>query len=115
MRPPAAPSQSIVDLEGASGALYRFRQVPNPDMLPASGGNFVCIRQEPRGMKVVCCGSASDLRHAAQPYEAAVRLHLADSILVRLNISGAVRDREHDDLVARHQPPLEAAGAQLEP
>jgi len=92
------------DFEGQSGALYRFRQIPEPQFLPGSGGNFICARQEAGGVSVVTCGAASDLRHALNLCEAAIREQLADRIYIRLNISGAVRRAEHEDLTARYQP-----------
>ena len=97
------------DFQGASGALYRFRQIPEPQFLPASGGNFICARQETNGVSVVACGAASDLRHALNICEAAIREQLADRIYIRLNISGAVRAQEHADLEARYKPDVAVA------
>ena len=36
----------------------------------------------------------------------AVILHGATDILVRLNVRGAIRQQELDDLMAAHQPPM---------
>lgn len=96
------------DFQGESGALYRFRQIPEPQFLPGSGGNFICARQEADGVNVVACGAASDLRHALNLCEAAIREQLADRIYIRLNISGAVRASEHADLEARYKPEVSA-------
>ncbi len=92
------------DFQGESGALYRFRQIPEPQFLPGSGGNFICARQDADGVSVVTAGAASDLRHALRLCEAAIREQLADRIYIRLNISGAVRAAEHADIAARYQP-----------
>ena len=92
------------DFQGESGTLYRFRQIPEPQFLPGSGGNFICARQEDNGVSVVACGAASDLRHALALCEQAIREQLADRIYIRLNISGAVRAAEHADLEARYKP-----------
>ncbi len=102
----ARRSEPHFDFQGESGALYRFRQIPEPQFLPGSGGNFICARQEAGGVKVVTAGAASDLRHALRLCETAIREQLADRIYIRLNISGAVRAAEHADIAARYQPEI---------
>ena len=103
---PAATPISVLDLEGASGALYRFYGVDEPRHLPGSSGNFVCVRQEGREVCVVASGSAADLRHASEFWETAITQHFADRLLIRLNISRNVREREHEDLIRRHHPAM---------
>ena len=102
----AATPTSILDIQGASGALYRFYGVEEPRHLPSSGGNFVCVRQEGREVCMVASGSASDLRQASAFWETAITEHFADRLLVRLNISRSVREREHADLIGRHHPAM---------
>jgi hypothetical protein len=102
-------NEPTFDFEGQSGELYRFRQIPEPQFLPGAGGNFICARQETHGVSVVTCGAASDLRAALTLCEAAIREQLADRIFIRLNISGAVRRNEHEDLVARYHPDVAVA------
>ena len=95
-----------LDIEGESGQIYRFRQVGSQRELPASSGNFVFVRREGRSFTVVCSRFTADLRHAATLWESAIREKVADRLLVRLNISRASREREHEDLVERHHPKM---------
>lgn len=94
----------IFDFKGESGALYRFRQIPEPQFLPGAGGNFICARSEADGIAVVACGASPDLRHALRLCEAAIRDQGADRIFIRLNVSAAVRRAEFEDLNARYKP-----------
>ena len=105
----ARRSEPHFDFQGESGALYRFRQIPEPQFLPGSGGNFICARQEKDGVSVVTCGAASDLRQALRLCEKAIREQLADRIYIRLNVSGAVRAAEHADIAARYKPAVAVA------
>lgn len=96
--------EPIFDFQGESGALYRFRQIPEPQFLPGAGGNFICARQDADGVAVVACGAAPDLRQALRLCEAAIREQGVDRIFIRLNVSAAVRRAEFEDLNARYQP-----------
>ena len=52
----------FLDLVGATGTAYRFRQ---PDgALSSIGGNFVYVRDEGGVPRVVCCGRARSLAWA---------------------------------------------------
>jgi hypothetical protein len=91
--------QSFLDLVGASGASYRFRQVEGG--YPPTGGNFVFAREEAGALRVVCCGKAPVLI-PAQIEKAWVKDELAlpgDRLFFRLNVSTSTRDSEHEDLV----------------
>lgn len=89
----------FVDLVGASGTAYRFRE---PDgALSSIGGNFVYVRDEDSAPRVVCCGKARSLawglgdRNWHDDENAAPQ----DRLYIRLNAIRATRSREHDDLV----------------
>lgn len=97
-------AEPFFDFQGESGALYRFRQIPEPQFLPGAGGNFICARQEGKAVTVVANGASPDLRHALRLCESAIREQLADRIFIRLNVSAAVRRAEYEDLNARYQP-----------
>jgi hypothetical protein len=90
---------SFIDLVGASGTAYRFRQVQGG--YPPTGGNFVFVREEGEGVRVVCCGKApmlipTQIEKAWSKDE----LHQeGDHLYVRLNVATLTRDTEHDDLV----------------
>ena len=100
--------QGILDLNGASGATYRFRLIADPGELPATSGNFVYVRWRGAAPQVFCCGAVSTLSSAAERWDEAVRAYGAAGLYIRLNVARAVRDEEHADLVAKHQPPMGA-------
>jgi hypothetical protein len=95
-----------VDLQGASGATYRFRLVGDPDQLPAAGGNFVYVLWYENTPRVSFCGAVSSLSAATNWWDEAVRLHGVQGLYVRLNVARAVRENEHADLVDRVKPPM---------
>ena len=86
-----------IDLIGRSGAAYRFRLAPDPTALPAEGGNFVYVRgHDP--VEVVYSAAADTLHDASRRWEEARLEHGAEAIYVRLNITRALREREHNDV-----------------
>lgn len=96
----------FIDLTGASGAVYRFRLVEDPSLLPATGGNFVYLRADRKNEQVVGCGVARSLFKAQASWPTAVEQHKANRIYVRLNVARVQRETEHDDLVAGLNPDL---------
>jgi len=91
--------QSFIDLVGASGVAYRFRQAQGG--YPPTGGNFVFVREEDGRPRVVCCGKAP-LMIPTQIEKAWAKDELAlpgDALFVRLNVATQTRDSEHEDLV----------------
>jgi hypothetical protein len=74
--------------------------------LPAIAGNYVYVREDGLKPVVICCGAAETLHGAASRWPAAQQSHGAKTIYVRRNVSWKTRASEHDDIVARHQPPL---------
>ena len=97
---------SFIDLEGASGATYRFHRVDDLSTLPAIAGNFAYVQEEGSKPLVVCCGTDETLLKAAIRWPSAQQTHRATAIYVRRNVSWKVRAQEHDDIVKKHQPPL---------
>lgn len=95
-----------LDLQGASGATYRFRRVPDLADLPATSGNFVYVRWRGETAQVACCGALNSLTSADRFWDAAVRDHAAEAVYVRLNVARAVRDVEHADLAGGLRPPM---------
>lgn len=89
---------SFIDLQGASGATYRFRAWPEAGQTPMAG-NFVVIGGEARSIHVVAAGITNDLSRA--PTATGVS---ADALFVRLNVSRRTRVSEHEDLIAQHRP-----------
>lgn len=100
--------QDLLDLQGASGATYRFRLIADPAELPATSGNFVYVRWRGAAPQVFCCGAVNSLGGASRQWDQAVRAHGATGLYVRLNVARALRDQEHADLVAKYRPPMTA-------
>ena len=91
---------SFIDLIGASGAAYRFRKADGA--VSPVGGNFVYVRDQDGGARVVCCGRARSLGWAlSQPiWLSDENASKDDQLYVRLNAIGSIRASEHEDLVA---------------
>ena len=102
--------QSFIDLEGASGATYRFHRVNDLSNLPAIAGNFAYVQGDGPRPLLVCCGADEDPAQgggARRP--SAQQTHQATAIYVRRNVSWRVRAFEHEDIVKKHHPPLVVA------
>ena len=48
--------KDFVDLRGASGTFYRFRLWPEGGAHPPIAGNYILLRQEAEGIKVLLAG-----------------------------------------------------------
>lgn len=96
--------QDHLDLQGASGATYRFRLIAGPDQLPATSGNFVYVRWLDMEPQVLCCGVVDSLSAAFGSWDEAVRTYGALCVYVRLNVARARRDEVHADLVEKYRP-----------
>ena len=93
--------QDFIDLEGASGASYRFRiWASGVGHLPVAG-NYVVVGKQADGFGVEVVGIADDLskvRAEGSKVAAAEGAY----VFTRLNVSRAIRTAEHDDLAARY-------------
>jgi len=98
--------QDLLDLQGASGATYRFRLIADPGELPATSGNYIYVRWRGSAPQVLACGAANSLGAATRRWDEAVRAHGAAGLYIRLNVARAARDQEHADLVAKYRPPM---------
>jgi hypothetical protein len=105
-----SPSE-LLELQGASGARYRFRRVKDPSALPAEGGNFVYVKHLDEGAALIASGAAESLHQALINWTAAVEHHGADSIYVRLNIASKQRLFEHSDIAEAHPTPMMLGGS----
>ncbi len=102
---------AILDLQGASGAFYRFRRRAEGAHHSAMAGCFAIVRRGERGLELICVGEKADLfgPHTEWPeWRAAQQGHGATDVYTRLNISEAVRREEVADIVERHAPPMNA-------
>jgi hypothetical protein len=96
--------RDFIDLQGASGAAYRFRPWPEGTSHPPMGGNFVYVRQAGEQLTVLRVGETNDLSQARAGW-AQARKKGATHVYTRLNVSPQVRAAEHQDLAANHPPP----------
>jgi hypothetical protein len=93
----------FIDVEGASGARYRFRRTPE---LPTSAGNFVFVRRDGEGARIAGCGSANSLVEVVRLWPRAVEQEQADGLYVYLNVARRTRNEVHKDIAEKHQPAL---------
>jgi hypothetical protein len=105
--------RDLIDLRGASGAVYRFNLVREGRPLSPMGGNFAYVREAGEGYEVVHVGEGENLLTEARTrWAQAVAEHGAAHLFTRLNIAERVRQHEHADIVAATHPPMNAAEAQ---
>jgi hypothetical protein len=97
----------FVDLQGASGARYRFRRA-DLAALPAMAGNVVVASGAPDQLKVRFCGAARSLAQADSAISRVLSAHRGAHLYVRLNVARTTRDTEHADLVAGLRPEAHA-------
>jgi hypothetical protein len=104
--------REFVDLRGASGTLYRFRLWPEGGAHPPIAGNYIVLREEASGLKILLAGVTSDLSQAAAESRKALAKDPAARLYTRLNVARALRSSEHEDIVAEHRPVTVSAGDQ---
>lgn len=102
--------RDFVDLRGASGTLYRFRLWPEGGAHPPIAGNYIVLREDASGDKVLLAGITSDLSQAAFECRKALAKDPTARLYTRLNVARALRTAEHDDIVAEHKPAVMSAG-----
>jgi hypothetical protein len=96
--------REFVDLRGASGTFYRFRLWPEGGAHPPIAGNYIVVREEAAGLKVLLAGVTGDLSQAALECRKALTKDAQARLYTRLNVARALRTTEHDDIVAEHKP-----------
>ena len=92
--------QTFIDLQGASGAIYRFRLAPDGQVTSPIAGNYVCVREELEGFTVLSVGATHDLSTATVSWRRAKAKHPAVHLYTRLNVSTSVREEEQRDVAA---------------
>jgi hypothetical protein len=95
--------QDFIDLQGASGASYRFRRRAEGASHLPTAGNYVLVQEAANGFKVLTVGASTDLsliRPPGKPRSNRKPAHL----FTRLNIARSARTFEHEDLVAHYKP-----------
>jgi hypothetical protein len=98
------------ELAGKSGARYRYISFEEDRFLPPAGANFVIARLTKEGATVVYAGETDNLANQTwrTALEKARETYRDAAILTRLNVTRAVREAERVDLIAEHQPPMNA-------
>jgi hypothetical protein len=103
----AGAMSDFVELQGASGAHYRFRRT-DLAALPVMAGNVVVASGATSRQKVLFCGAARSLAQAAPRIGQTLAAHRGARLYVRLNIARTTREAEHADLVAGLNPEAQA-------
>ena len=98
----AVDMKDFIDLQGASGAQYRFRVWPDGAPHVPIGGNYVYLREDAVGVTVLVVGETNDLSKARADWPKAMPPGAARAF-TRLNVSRAIRTAEHQDLAAGYQ------------
>jgi hypothetical protein len=93
--------QDFIDLEGASGASYRFRIWASDAVHLPVAGNYVVVKQDADGFNVGIVGIADDLSKVRAD-GSKVAVAEGAYVFTRLNVSRAIRTAEHDDIAARY-------------
>lgn len=94
------------DFAGKSGQTYRYTLLEGQTIWP-SGGNFIYVKTTKQGPQVIFVDETESLfRGLRDRWEEARAEHGATDIFLRLNVTGAVRRAERDDIVANYQPPM---------
>lgn len=94
------------DVSGKSGATYRYTALEGQPIWP-SGGNYLYVRIAKGVPKVLFAGETESLfRGYEARWDEAKASHGATDIFLRLNVAGAVRRAERDDVAAQHKPPM---------
>lgn len=103
--------RDFIDLKGASGNSYRFRRWAEGAAHPPIAGNYALVHEDAGRLQVRDIGETHDLSelpHLLNPRETGVQM------FTRLNVAKAIRQAEHEDLLARLRPREsgDAAGAE---
>jgi hypothetical protein len=95
----------FIDLQGASGAFYRFRRRAEGASHLPTAGNYVLVQETSTGtgFKVLTVGTSIDLSQIKPPGKVRAGRR-PQHLFTRLNIARAVRGFEHQDLVAHYRP-----------
>ena len=102
--------KEFLDLKGVSGSEYRFRVWPEGAHHLPIAGNYVYLKMDETGFKVLLVGATNDLSQARAEWSKVSR-RSATHVYTRLNVARAVRLAEHEDLVAHYKPALVSEGA----
>ncbi len=104
--------RDLLDVKGASGAVYRFSRLREGSPLSAMGGNYVYAREKAGVLELVYAAETENLlREAQTKWAGAVEAHGAQHLFTRLNISERVRKHENEDILAVVTPSMNEPAA----
>ena len=94
--------KDYIDLQGVSGASYRFRVWPEGAWHLRTGGHYLYVRQDAGRLTVFRIGETDDLSQARTGWPNARRKG-ATHVYTRLSVSAQIRAAEHKDLSSGHR------------
>lgn len=104
--------RDLIDVKGASGAVYRFNLLREGRPLSPMGGNFLYVREDGDAYEIIYVGEAQNLLTGAREHWAeAVRTYGAAHLFTRLNVTERVRRHEYLDIAEAAAPPMAASDA----
>ncbi len=104
--------KDLIDLKGASGAVYRFAHFREGRPLSPSGGAYIYVRAAGETWQLIHLGEGPNLlKDAHSHWTQAVELFGATDLFTRLNVTEWARQLEHADLMALIDPPMASPAA----
>jgi hypothetical protein len=98
-----------IDIQGASGATYRFLRLKDGRPLSPMGGNYLYVRFTGPKCEVICAAEAQNLlKDARERWNEALERYQVTELYSRLNISERVRLLELADITEATHPPMNA-------
>lgn len=94
----------MIDIEGESGSLYRFKRDTDTSTL-SGAGNFILILNKDN-QTVACSGTTSELSVALRFWQELPKHEAETSFYTRRNVTKAMRQAEHDDICLKHAPEM---------
>ena len=94
----------VIEIEGASGRLYRFIRGGSAPT-PSDAGNFVFMAEE-NPSTVVCSGTTADLSVAVKFWHGIPRHEAETLFYIRRNVTKTMRQVEHEDICLKHAPEM---------
>jgi hypothetical protein len=98
-----------IDCQVASGEHLRFTRFKEGRPLSPMGGNYLYVKDSEAGLQVIFAGQADNLAlQAIARWSEAQASFGAQGLYTRLNITSAVRRREHLEILEALAPPMNA-------
>lgn len=103
--------QDYIDIQGVSGARYRFMRLKDGRPLSPMGGNYLYARFTSERLELVFVGEVQNLlKDARERWSEAQQKFGASDLYSRLNISERIRRQELEDILEATHPPMNPAG-----